>query len=108
MTNLDSTRHPSHSTSGGSPADHLSGTRHTALLEGPQPITCPAPVTQHFWGVPSRSPARHLSHSTSGGSPADHLPLVVGGDATHVVVHGGKHGDGLLGDVHAREDHGRL
>ena len=59
----------------------------------PQPITCSAPITPH---------------STSGGSPADHLPLVVGGDAAHVVVHSGKHRDGFLGDVHAREDHGRL
>lgn len=37
-----------------------------------------------------------------------HLPLVVGGDAAHVIVHGGKHGDRLLGDVHTREDHGCL
>lgn len=27
---------------------------------------------------------------------------------THVVVHGGEHGDGLLGHVHAREDGSRL
>mmetsp|Transcript_2453 Transcript_2453/g.7277 ORF Transcript_2453/g.7277 Transcript_2453/m.7277 type:complete len:379 (-) Transcript_2453:147-1283(-) len=30
--------------------------------------------------------------------------MVVGGDATHVVVHGGDHRNGLLGDVHAGED----
>ena len=37
-----------------------------------------------------------------------HLALVVGGDAAHVVVHGGQHRDGLPGHVHAGEDHGGL
>ena len=37
-----------------------------------------------------------------------HLSFVVGGHAAHVVVHRGQHGDGLLGDVHPGEDHGRL
>ena len=37
-----------------------------------------------------------------------YLSLVVGWDATHVVVHSGQHGDGVFGDVHASEDHGRL
>lgn len=92
-----STRHTAQHFWEGSPLS-LSPAQHpelTALLGGggPQPITCSAPITPH---------------STSGGSPADHLPLVVGGDAAHVVVHGGKHRDGFLGDVHARKDHGRL
>lgn len=39
---------------------------------------------------------------------ATDLSAEVGGRAAHVVVHGGQHGDGLLGDVDAREDHGRL
>lgn len=36
------------------------------------------------------------------------LSLVVGRDATHVVMNGGQHGDGLPGDVDAGEDHGGL
>lgn len=42
------------------------------------------------------------------GSRLGHLPLVVGGNATHVIMHSGKDGDWLLSDIHAREDHGRL
>ena len=42
------------------------------------------------------------------GAQGQHLTLVVGGDATHVVVHGGDHRDGLLGDVHTGEDRGSL
>mmetsp|Transcript_3468 Transcript_3468/g.4859 ORF Transcript_3468/g.4859 Transcript_3468/m.4859 type:complete len:531 (-) Transcript_3468:80-1672(-) len=37
-----------------------------------------------------------------------HLAEVVGGDAAHVVVHGGQHGDGLARHVHPREDGRRL
>jgi hypothetical protein len=36
----------------------------------------------------------------------DHLAELVGGDAAHVVVHGGAHGDGLFRHVHARKDRG--
>mmetsp|Transcript_36508 Transcript_36508/g.92269 ORF Transcript_36508/g.92269 Transcript_36508/m.92269 type:complete len:522 (-) Transcript_36508:522-2087(-) len=42
------------------------------------------------------------------GRRAEHLAVVVGGDAAHVVVHGGDHGDRLLRHVHARKDGGRL
>ncbi len=38
----------------------------------------------------------------------DDLAPVVGGDAAHVVVDGGEHGDGLAGDVDAGKDHGGL
>ena len=34
-----------------------------------------------------------------------YLPLVVGGNAAHVVVDGGQNWDGLAGDVDACEDH---
>mmetsp|Transcript_28961 Transcript_28961/g.64766 ORF Transcript_28961/g.64766 Transcript_28961/m.64766 type:complete len:331 (-) Transcript_28961:957-1949(-) len=37
-----------------------------------------------------------------------HLAEMVGGYPAHVVVHGGQHGDGLLGHVHAGEDGRRL
>ena len=36
------------------------------------------------------------------------LPKVVGGDATHVVVHRGQHGDRLLGHVHTSENRSGL
>ena len=38
----------------------------------------------------------------------DDLAAPVGGHAAHVVVHGGRDGDGLLGDVDAGEDGGRF
>ncbi len=53
----------------------------------------------------------HEARNDSVGVVADllhDLAMVVGGNTTHVVVHGGEHGDGLLGDVHAGENLGRL
>mmetsp|Transcript_10585 Transcript_10585/g.20443 ORF Transcript_10585/g.20443 Transcript_10585/m.20443 type:complete len:470 (-) Transcript_10585:482-1891(-) len=43
-----------------------------------------------------------------GGRRPDHLSVAVGGDAAHVVVDGGQHGDWLLGHVDAGEDGRRL
>mmetsp|Transcript_18006 Transcript_18006/g.26865 ORF Transcript_18006/g.26865 Transcript_18006/m.26865 type:complete len:362 (+) Transcript_18006:835-1920(+) len=39
---------------------------------------------------------------------AHDFSVVVGGDSTHVVVHGGKDRNGLLGHVHSRKDGSRL
>lgn len=70
---------------------------------------------QPFVGKMAASSSNYDLQGPLSGGPAiptlslwSHLPLVVGGNATHVVVHGGKDGDGLLGDVHAGEDHGGL
>lgn len=44
----------------------------------------------------------------SEGMPDPYLAQMVGWDTTHVVVHGGKYRDGILGDINAREDLRRL
>eukprot|EP00123_Amoebidium_parasiticum_P009646 comp19618_c0_seq1/m.23132 comp19618_c0_seq1/g.23132 ORF comp19618_c0_seq1/g.23132 comp19618_c0_seq1/m.23132 type:complete len:521 (+) comp19618_c0_seq1:701-2263(+) len=38
----------------------------------------------------------------------DNLAEIVSGDTAHVVVHGGQHGDGLLGHINTGKDGGRL
>ena len=39
---------------------------------------------------------------------ANDFPQMIGGDASHVVVHGRQNGGGFFRDVTAREDHGRF
>mmetsp|Transcript_27816 Transcript_27816/g.68381 ORF Transcript_27816/g.68381 Transcript_27816/m.68381 type:complete len:665 (+) Transcript_27816:128-2122(+) len=58
--------------------------------------------------LPGGQQPRHHGVGVAVRADGHHLALVVGGDAAHVVVHGGDHGDGLLGHVHAGEDGGGL
>mmetsp|Transcript_20512 Transcript_20512/g.52063 ORF Transcript_20512/g.52063 Transcript_20512/m.52063 type:complete len:434 (+) Transcript_20512:262-1563(+) len=64
------------------------------------------PVCAVHRGAGSLACGVEAGHRRVGGAGpgVEHLALVVGGDASHVVVHRGKHRDGLFGDVHAGED----
>jgi hypothetical protein len=51
-----------------------------------------------------------LTNSTKGVTyfQCNYFTVVVGGDATHIVMYSGEHGDWLLGDIHSSESHGCL
>lgn len=59
------------------------------------------------WRV--QNSAKGLPDDEDGGvAAATDLTLVVGGHASHVVVHCGKHRDRLTSHIHSSKDHGGL